>query len=437
MADYYKRLIFSEGDSAQEFKLAVNLSGDGAPDEATAADVGMLYLDTSSEDGDLYKCIAVTVTESGTTYAWKKLGDSAIYVLKEGETVNDAPANAVIVINPYDDTGENADERYDAILATVPNKASVDGSTLKMQRKTTAEDGTETTSDLFDVELPASESGGTDISLGVTGAAVGQIAKITAVDDNGVPTAWEAVDMESGGSSTESGGWTKLGDITVSETIEFIPLSFTGGIVTIDTNSKGYENLSSKMNCVVHPINVTTKVTPGVGFLQPVDFEAGTFEFYNRDGVIQSSAAYDPATYKISIMNVGSVVMENIEPYSRYKLRMTTPVISVHGLRQYFSCSISALQMMASVSANMSSGAIFESELFKYPYDENYCYIRYRMAWGKIYGGNSTDEMQGFVMNNAGGAATQPPSSGEVSFNVVHMIFVNGTRFELWGTNDD
>lgn len=44
-------------------------------------------------------------------------------------------------------------------------------------------------------------SGGTDISLGVTGAAVGQIAKITSVDADGKPTAWEPVDMPSGGST--------------------------------------------------------------------------------------------------------------------------------------------------------------------------------------------------------------------------------------------
>lgn len=35
--------------------------------------------------------------------------------------------------------------------------------------------------------------------LGITGAQVGQIAKITTVDDTGKPTAWEAVDMPSGG----------------------------------------------------------------------------------------------------------------------------------------------------------------------------------------------------------------------------------------------
>ena len=42
--------------------------------------------------------------------------------------------------------------------SSVPNAASVDGNTLKLQRKTTTEDGTETTSELFEVELPEQEN---------------------------------------------------------------------------------------------------------------------------------------------------------------------------------------------------------------------------------------------------------------------------------------
>lgn len=38
-------------------------------------------------------------------------------------------------------------------------------------------------------------SGGTDISLGLTAATVGQTIKVKAVDTDGKPTAWEAVDM--------------------------------------------------------------------------------------------------------------------------------------------------------------------------------------------------------------------------------------------------
>lgn len=43
------------------------------------------------------------------------------------------------------------------------------------------------------------EDAAADLSLGLTGATVGQIAKITAVDASGVPTAWSPVDMPTGG----------------------------------------------------------------------------------------------------------------------------------------------------------------------------------------------------------------------------------------------
>lgn len=63
-------------------------------------------------------------------------------------------------------------------------------------------------------EGEASPAGGTDLSLGVTSATVGQIAKITAVDDSGKPTAWEPVDMPSGGGSMR---WQKIKEITLTE----------------------------------------------------------------------------------------------------------------------------------------------------------------------------------------------------------------------------
>ena len=46
---------------------------------------------------------------------------------------------------------------------------------------------------------PAGAPGKDGAGMDITGATVGQIAKIAAVDDNGVPTAWEPVDMPSGG----------------------------------------------------------------------------------------------------------------------------------------------------------------------------------------------------------------------------------------------
>lgn len=50
---------------------------------------------------------------------------------------------------------------------------------------------------LVEDEDNISPGSGTDISLGITGAAVGDIVKVKAVDDSGKPTAWEAAGMHS------------------------------------------------------------------------------------------------------------------------------------------------------------------------------------------------------------------------------------------------
>ena len=58
---------------------------------------------------------------------------------------------------------------------------------------------------------PAGADGKDGAGMDITGATVGQIAKITAVDDSGKPAAWEAADMPSGG------GWELITDVTLTE----------------------------------------------------------------------------------------------------------------------------------------------------------------------------------------------------------------------------
>lgn len=55
---------------------------------------------------------------------------------------------------------------------------------------------------------PAGAPGKDGAGMDITGATVGQIAKITAVDASGVPTAWEPVDMPTGGET-----WEKIAEI--------------------------------------------------------------------------------------------------------------------------------------------------------------------------------------------------------------------------------
>lgn len=64
---------------------------------------------------------------------------------------------------------------------------------------------------------PKGADGKDGAGMDVTGAKVGQIAKITAVDAAGKPTGWEAVDMPSGGAMEKP--WRILRDIMITETV--------------------------------------------------------------------------------------------------------------------------------------------------------------------------------------------------------------------------
>ena len=70
--------------------------------------------------------------------------------------------------------------------------------------------------------LETKAAGGTDISLGLTSAAVGQTIKVKAVDESGKPTAWEAADMSKGGET-----WEKFSDVSLTQDVSsYILASF-------------------------------------------------------------------------------------------------------------------------------------------------------------------------------------------------------------------
>ena len=84
--------------------------------------------------------------------------------------------------------------------------------------------------------LGTKAAGGTDISLGLTSAAVGQIIKVKAIDESGKPTGWEAADMP-------SGGWELITDITLTED------GGGAGSLSVTRNDKG-ENFEYRQ-CMV------------------------------------------------------------------------------------------------------------------------------------------------------------------------------------------
>lgn len=88
---------------------------------------------------------------------------------------------------------------------------------------------------------PQGPTGPAGAGLDVTGAAVGQIVKIAAVDSDGVPTAWSPVDMPSGGSGSET--WALVAEITTTENVNSIRATFDAcSAVVVEFFWGGVEN---------------------------------------------------------------------------------------------------------------------------------------------------------------------------------------------------
>lgn len=106
-----------------------------------------------------------------------------------------------------------------------------------------------------------------DLTLGLTGATVGQIAKIAAVDASGVPTAWSPVDMPSGGGN--SNNFEKVVEMTTLEDAAVIsistdkngnPLSMSELYVAITTARNNAATANKYFNCNIFPDTVPTYI---------------------------------------------------------------------------------------------------------------------------------------------------------------------------------
>lgn len=104
---------------------------------------------------------------------------------------------------------------------------------------------------------PAGTPGKDGAGMDITGATIGQIAKITAVDSDGVPTAWSPVDMPTGGGGDFA--WEKIADINVADDAgkgvsawEYTDLPGYDAIMYFKQTLKGESNVTSGISVAIN-----------------------------------------------------------------------------------------------------------------------------------------------------------------------------------------
>ena len=107
----------------------------------------------------------------------------------------------------------------------------------------------------------------TDISLGLTSAAVGQTIKVKAVDESGKPTAWEAVDMPSGGGET----WELINAIEIADGAE----ETNALTISVDKNGNAFSLKKARL-ITYFPKYTGESSIPGFSFTMINGFIAGS-----------------------------------------------------------------------------------------------------------------------------------------------------------------
>lgn len=224
------------------------ISGKGQPTESTVGRLNQLYRDESTDK--LYICTGVeggytwaavvsdtedavtytaqTLTEEQKTQARANIGaGTSNFSGSYNDLTNKPNIPAAFVI---DTTLTKSGQAADAKAAGDAIKKKLDATALPTavndalaQAKASGEfDGAKGDKGDTGPVGPKGADGKDGAGMDVTGAKVGQIAKITAVDSAGKPTEWEPVNMPSGG-NTMNFTWKHIRDVDLtSDTVEAI-----------------------------------------------------------------------------------------------------------------------------------------------------------------------------------------------------------------------
>ena len=156
--------------------------------------------------------------------------------------------------------------------------------------------------------LETKAAGGTDISLGLTSAAIGQIIKVKAIDARGKPTAWEAADMPSGGSGGSGiGSYNFIQTVTIPDGEEVSKITFTIPAKTRKLYVVGKTNTSSTFGTTVRfDVKNVNKVIAAYHVNQSMSHRNALFCAELYDDIQFMSFSSSNATFSVSYPGYGT-----------------------------------------------------------------------------------------------------------------------------------
>lgn len=250
---------------------------------------------------------------------------------------------------------------------------------------------------------------GTDISLGLTGANVGDIIKVKAVDASGKPTAWEA--------ATSASDWTKIGELTMGGTT-FAISAYADGVITVTPNDGVYPTVG---------VTRLLRKNDGSTYVQVVLTAAETEGQYTMSWDYNTYAPTDVdlTQYVVEEPEADILTFSNIPAFSYHKARFTAPYMGARGMRGSFASSYSGLNVYNQYAYNIGQKGV---EIIL----EN----------SESYSSDKINVKASYYCGAAGGGTynqvrtiNKPATPTSIQFYSKSSMLAIGSKVELWGRN--
>lgn len=170
------------------------------------------------------------------------------------------------------------------------------------------------------------EDAAADRTLGLTGATVGQIAKIAAVGESGVPTAWSPVDMPSGGGSN----WVKVydGSNTITEEISVFEVDLTKSdpmkefqlLLKLDKNTAADWGANKNINVTVNGETIGYFI-----FQHRLNTAVEFYEERNLEAMTAAKRCISPVSLTANVANSLWMVEQGVKQQNNGKLSIAFP----------------------------------------------------------------------------------------------------------------
>ena len=148
--------------------------------------------------------------------------------------------------------------------------------------------------EIQDAIIALESNGG--VGMGITGATVGQIAKIAAVDVSGVPTAWSPVDMPTGADGTSSGFRVLNASIDI------------GGTARADISTAGSGQSYADLDIQEFFMEAVIRGNPDLTNSQRVVFEALSGSIREEVGLLNSSLLTNNGDFRCFMVHARKIM---------------------------------------------------------------------------------------------------------------------------------